>query len=175
MHSKGKVGFTYEVEAYDKHGRLLDREVVKNLMPTEATTYLLAAGFGGEGQHLSWYLGLFKGNYIPSVEDTMAELPAAATEFTAYAGTNRPQVTFSAAASGQINNVANRIELTINSDDVLYGGFLTSSSGKGATTGILGSVVRFASPKQPGEGGLLRVTVSNELTSASARFPGDTR
>lgn len=166
MHSKGEVGFIYEVETYDKHGKLLDREVLHNLMPKEATTYLLAAGFGGGSQHLSWYLGLFKGNYIPSVDDTMAELPAAATEFTAYAGTNRPQVALSAASSGQINNVANRIELTISSDDVLYGGFLASSSGKGATTGVLGSVVRFPSPKQPGEGGLLRVTVSNELTSA---------
>lgn len=166
MKAIGKVqGFDYLVEAIDKHGKVVSSETVKNLIPTEAATYLLQAGFGGGTQHASWYLGLFKGNYTPAPTDKMADIPAAASEFTDYEGTTRKQVTFSAAAGGAINNAAARIELNVTGDDPIYGGFLASSSGKGATTGVLGSIVRFASPKQPGAGGLLRVTVSNALLS----------
>lgn len=163
MNSRNKVGFAYVIEELNAQGVLLSREVVHNLMPKEATNYMLAASFKGGVQYSNWFAGLFSGNYTPSGNETMATFPADATEFTGYNGASRPQVVFGTPANGRIDNAASLIELTFTEDVAVSGGFLATSSGKGATTGILGSVVAFSSPKRPGVGGVLRLAVAQEL------------
>ena len=163
MNSRNKVGFAYVIEELNARGELLSREVAHNLMPKEATNYMLASSFKGGVQYNNWFAGLFSGNYAPSGNETMATFPADATEFTGYSGASRPQVVFGNPVNGRIDNAANLIELTFSEDVEVRGGFLATSSGKGATTGVLGSVVAFSSPKRPGVGGVLRLAVAQEL------------
>ena len=165
MNAKVKAGFVYTVDII-RNGKVVETETVHNLMPAEALNYLLSAGFKQGTQYATWYAGLFSGNYTPTGSETMATFPSSATEFTSYTNSSRPAVIFGSPANGQIDNSASLIELTFSDDTIVYGGFLASSSGKGATTGVLGSVVRFASPKQPGNGGILRISVAQQLINS---------
>lgn len=165
MKDQTNVGFVYVVEAFDKHGRSLGRDVVRNKMPKEMLNYMLSTAFKGVPGHVQWYAGLYSGNYAPSGDETMQRLPAAAVEFTGYDGASRPQVMFGDAANARIDNSESLIELTFTQDVEIFGGFLATSAAKGATTGLCGSVVRFPAPKRPGIGGVMRVAVSQELVS----------
>ena len=164
MNNQTKVGFTYEVQAFDCHGNPVgEKEIVLNKMPTEFMDYMLNAAHKGGTQFTDWYAGLYSGNYTPNGTETMAMLPSTCTEFTGYEGTMRPQVVLGNASGGRIDNSTNVIELTFTQDVAVYGGFLATSQGKGATTGICASVVKFNSPKSPGVGGVLRIVVGQEL------------
>jgi hypothetical protein len=158
-------GFEYLVEVV-KDGRVVDSERVCNLMPSEGITYMLNTTFKGGAQVTGWYVGLYEGNYTPSSSDTAAALPALATECTAYAETARVQWVSGAVSSGTLDNVSSRAEFTFNATKTVYGGFITSSATKGSTSGVLSSVVRFASPKSLDSGSVLRVTAGFTLASA---------
>lgn len=164
MNEHIQAGFTYLFE-WIKDGVVVDSETVHNLLPTEGANYMLNAAFHGGTQVTSWYVGLYEGNYTPTVADTAAGFPGAATECTAYVETARPAFTSGAAAAGVIDNSANRAEFTSNANKVVYGGFISSVATKGATTGVLSSAVRFASPRNFDSGSVLRVTAGFTLTS----------
>jgi hypothetical protein len=164
MNNMTKAGFTYTVEAFDKHGNPVgEKEVVTNKMPTEFLNYMLNAAHKGGTQFTSWYVGLYSGNYTPTGSETMVDLPTQANEFTGYGGALRPLVTFGTASGGRIDNSGALIELTFEQDVAVRGGFITSGSAKGGTSGLCASVVKFTSPKQPGVGGVLRIAVGQEL------------
>ena len=166
MKSKAKSGFTYTVETYDAQGRLLDRDVVKNLMPIEGANHMLAVTAGIAAQAPSWWIGLYANNYTPVDLDTAATFPAAAGEFTQYNGTTRKQFIPGSPSNGTLDNGASKAEFVFTHDVTVYGGFIASASGKGATTGVLWSAVKFTSPKSPGVGGMLRITAGNIIVSA---------
>lgn len=165
MVSSGKPGFVYDIEVLDKNGTLLERERAYNVMPTEILDYMLSASFKQGAQFGQWYAGLFQGNYTPTGEETMATLPSLAQEFTGYSGAGRPAITFGAATAGRVDNTASPIELTFTQDVEVRGGFITNGSGKGSTSGLCASVVRFPTPKRPGVGGVVRIFVAQELYS----------
>lgn len=166
MKSEGKIGFEYLVECFDASGTLIDSELVHNIMPEEGCNHMLAVTAGLVAQNPSWWIGLYKNNYTPVSGDKAATFPAAAGEFTDYEGTTRKQFIAAAPESGVLTNSASKAEFVFTQDVPVTGGFLASASGKGATTGILWSAVRFNSPKAPGVGGTLRVTAANLLVSA---------
>lgn len=163
MIDRTRVGFKYLVEVINA-GRVVDSFEVNNLMPTEGVNHLLGVAFKNGTQAASWYLGLFEGNYTPTVGDTAATFSATATETTAYAAATRMAWTPGAVASGVLDNSASRAEFVFTASKVVYGGFMTSAAAKGATNGALISVVRFPSPRTLDVDSILRVTAGITLT-----------
>ncbi|MEK7425739.1 MAG: hypothetical protein AAB131_18090 [Actinomycetota bacterium] len=165
MDSKTKPGFTYLIELFDPQGKLLDTEIVHNLVPIEGLNYFLGTGIAGVTQATAHYIGLFEGNYTPIPAITAATIIAAATECTTYTPSARPAFTHGAIANGRADNSASRAEFTATADKTIYGGFISSVAAKGATSGRLISAVRFASPKAFTTGSVLRVTAGLEFIS----------
>lgn len=161
--SSQKAGFIYRIETLDKDGNLLDVETKHNRMPKEILDYTISAAYKQGPQFSQWFVGLFKGNYTPTGDEKMATLPGMAQEFTGYDGALRPAAVFGNVVDGRIDNLTSPIELTFTQDEEVLGGFVTNGSGKGSTSGLCASVVRFSSPKRPGVGGVLRIFVSQEL------------
>lgn len=164
MNEQIAAGFKYLVEVV-KDGVVIDSEVVHNLIPTEGLNHIVGVALKGGAQNTSWYVGLFEGNYTPIASDTAATFPAVATECTTYDETTRPVWTGGSVVTGAVSNAASRAEFTSNANKTIYGGFVSSASAKGGTTGTLVSVVRFSSPKTFDSGSVLRVTAGFTMTS----------
>lgn len=163
MNSTAQAGFAYLIEVI-KNGVVIDREVAHNVMPTEGANHIISSALTGGSQVSTWYLGLYEGNYTPTVADTAALLPGLAVECTAYTDATRKVWAPGAVAGGSVNNSATKAEFTFNAAKTVYGGFMTSAPAKGATTGALVSVVRFPSPKVLDIDSILRVTAGITLT-----------
>lgn len=160
-----KAGFVYTIETI-RDGEVIDTEVVHNLIPYEGINYLLDAGLKGATPYTNWYIGLYEGNYTPTPNDTMATFPAAATELTAYAETQREPLVLGATAMGAADNMASKAEFTGTTDGKrAMGGFVASTPAKGASTGVLISAVKFSSPKPIDAGTILRVTAGFSIAS----------
>ena len=159
-----KPGFTYVIE-HVRDGRVIDREVQHNLVPVEGLNHFAGVALKGTSQVTAWYVGLYEGNYTPQVTDTAAALPAAATEVTAYSEATRVALTLGSISGGAVTNTASPAEFTATSAKTVRGGFISSASAKNATTGVLTSVVKFASPKSLDTGDKLRITAGFTFTS----------
>jgi hypothetical protein len=107
---------------------------------------LLGVMFTGVTQITSWFLGVFSGNYTPVAGDTAATFPGSATESSAYTSGTRPAFT-AVEATQAVTNSASVATFTLNAGVTLYGAFLTSSSVKGGTGGVLFSAAQFPAPK----------------------------
>lgn len=120
-----------------------------NTFTNEGLNYLLNSAFGGGAPITQFFLAPFSGNVTPNAGWTAASFPGSATEFTAYAGTTRPQWVEANADSQVIGNTASQAVFTFNAGGPynLYGMALLSASAKGATTGILVAAMRFAAPR----------------------------
>ncbi len=164
MNQKLPFHFTYLIEVI-KDGVVVDSEIVDNIVPTEGLNHVLNTVFKGGPQIASWYLGVFKGNYTPVPGDTAATLPGAAVESADYVGTNRIAFTPGIVAGGAVSNSTAVAEFSFTTEATIYGGFMTSAQARGATTGTLMSVVKFASAKAVDAGALLRVTAGVTLNS----------
>jgi hypothetical protein len=164
MQSQLRIGLTYLIETI-RDGEVVAVERVHNLMPNEGIAHMLAATFKGAAQVTTWYLGLYEGNYTPNANDTAATFTAAATECTTYSEATRP-AWVEGAATTTIDNAASKAEFTSTADKTVYGGFLSSNPTKGAASGVLGSAVKFNSPKFFGTGTVLRVTAGFTFASA---------
>jgi hypothetical protein len=165
LHDALPIQFVYQLEHFDRHGLLLERSEHKNLVPTEGLNYMLNASFRGGAAPSAWYVGLFEGDYTPVATVTAATLPSAATETTTYSSATRVAWTIVDATAGSLTNAASRAEFTSTATRTLYGGFISSASGKGSTGGVLASVVRFASPQVFTTGNVLRITAGIILAS----------
>lgn len=159
-----KAGFTYTIE-HVRDGVVLSTEVVKNLIPAEGLNYILNTALKAGSAVPAWYIALFEGNYTPLATVTAATFPAASTESTAYAETNRVAWTAGAVAAGAVSNAASKAVFTMNATKAIYGLAQTSILTKSATTGVLVSVARFAAVKNVVEGDVLNVTSTLSMTS----------
>ncbi len=157
-------GFLWTLE-HIRNGEVIDREVIHNLLPTEGANHALDVLLHQATQIATWYIGLYEGNYTPLLTDTAATFPASATELTTYAEASRVAFVESAASGGVSSNAASKAEFTSNSNKIIYGGFITSASAKGATSGILLSAVKFSSPKTFDSGDIFRATAGFTLAS----------
>lgn len=145
---------------------VLSVEDVSNLIPTEGLNYILGASLTGVAALSSWYIALFEGNYTPVAGVTAATFPAAATESTAYAETNRPVWTAGAISSGSVSNSASKAAFTMNATKTIYGLAQSSVNTKSSTSGVLVSVARFATAKAVVDTDILNVTSTISMTSA---------
>lgn len=141
------IGFEYTVR-HRRGGRVLSCERVLNLVPTEGLNYMLSAAFAGGTVITSWFIGIFTANYTPVATDTMATFPAAGVEGSAYTSATRPAWVEAPPVAGAVTNAASVAVFVFNASvAAVYGAFLASNSAKLATTGVLGSVAKFATPK----------------------------
>lgn len=164
MNSVGKSGFTYLVEVI-KDGAVVESEIVRNLIPIEGVNYILNTALKNGSPNSSWYIGLYEGAYTPLPSDTAATLPGASTESTAYSETTRVPLTLGAVVAGSTDNSASTASFTFTADKIINGGFISSLSAKGGTTGVIISAVKFASPKSLSSGSILRVTAGIQIIS----------
>lgn len=164
MNESLNPGFLYRIE-HVRAGEVIDAEVKHNLMPMEGANHTINGLLHGGTQVATWYIGLYSGNYTPQLGDTAATFPGSATELTTYAESARVAFVESAASGGVSDNSANKAEFTSNANATVYGGFIVSASAKGATSGVLLSAVKFASPKTFNSGDVLRVTAGFTLAS----------
>ena len=160
-----KVHFRYKFE-HIRNGVVIDTEVVDNIIPAEGIAYILNSAVNGGSQFTNWYVGLFEANYTPLTGDTMATFPASATETTAYDETARVVFVDDALSSGLWSNAGSPAEFTINASKTIYGGFITSGSVKGGTTGVLLSAVKAGTSKAVVDNDVLKVTAGITLSSS---------
>lgn len=165
MTNDQKLGFTYTVE-HIRGGVVIDREEVHNLIPLEGLNFLLNSEFKGTAVPATWYIAVYEGNYTPTLADTAAAFPAAATETTSYAEAARVAYVPGTVTGGTLDNAASPATFTFNASKTIYGGFMSSASAKSAVTGTLISAVRFASPKTPTVGDLLKITAGFTFASS---------
>jgi hypothetical protein len=159
-----KAGFIYTVETL-KDGVVIDREIVKNIIPIEGLNHLIAVGFKAAAQYPTWYIGVYEGAYSPTADDVMATFPITATELTAYVESTRRPLVLGDVAGGAVSNILSKATITGTTDGKFaHGGFVCSAPAKGATTGPLVSAVRFSSPKPLGAGMALNITAGFTLT-----------
>lgn len=164
--SRGEPGFIWTVDILRADGSVDSGETTHNLIPQEGCDFYQALMFKGAGQVTTWYIGIYEGNYTPVSGIKAVDIAATASESTAYTPTTRVEFNEGAVAAGSVDNSANRAEFAMTLNKTIYGGFIGSAQARGATTGVLISAVRFASPKVLSAGDTLRVTAQNVLTSA---------
>ena len=159
-----RPGFTYLIE-HVRNGEVIDQEVTHNLVPIEGLNHFAGVALKGVTPVSTWYIGLYEGNYTPQLSDTAASLPGNATEVTAYDEATRVALVLGSVSGGAVSNAASPAEFTASATKTIRGGFISSASGKGATTGVLASVIKFTTPKALDDGDVLRVTAGFTFAS----------
>ncbi len=145
----------WEVEHWRK-GRLLGREVTKNLICNEGLDHVLNVLLHGTTPVSPWYMGIFEGNYTPVATVTAATVTDEST---------RVEYVEAAASSQSTTNSANKATFTISASKTIYGAFLASASAKSATTGTLLAIARFATSRAVIDNDVLTVTYTITATS----------
>ena len=165
MNNEAAAGFTYLVEVVDAHGNVTDSETIHNLMPIEGLDHVLSTVLKSGAQVTQWFIGVYENLYSPTPNDTMALFPASAGESTAYVATTRPAFTAGTIATGSVDNSAAKAEFAFTGTKTIIGGFISSSSAKGSTSGVLLSAVRFGSAKSVDASSTLRITAGFTMAS----------
>jgi len=148
-----------------REGRVIDEFECDNLVTDEGLNHLLAVALAAGSQIISWYLGVFEGNYTPVAGDTASGIASAATESSAYSGGVRPSWTPGSVASKTVSNSASRASFTFSASKTIYGAFMISSAVIGGTSGKLLSAARFSASKAVQSGDELLLTY--QFTSSS--------
>jgi hypothetical protein len=113
-----------------------------NIVVNEGLIHTLNSVVSAQPQITNWYLGLFSANYTPVATDTAANIAANATEVNAqYSEATRPA--FVALTTNAVTVENAPVSFTFTAPVNVYGGFLVSASGKGATSGKLLSASKF--------------------------------
>lgn len=127
-----------------------DVSIEPNLITTEGLNHILMVAMSGTAKANPFHLAIWGANYTPAASITAASFPATANEITSgtegYSQATRPTWTPNAATAGQIDNIGLEAQYSIvtASAIVIRGAALLSESAKGATTGVLVSITRFA-------------------------------
>lgn len=166
--SSFKLGFTYEVECYDRDGKLRWRDVARNIIPTVGLNDILNCYYGAGSQTTTWYLGMVDnaGFTAFAAGDTMSS-HSGWTENTNTSLSARPTWTPSAASGASISNgTAVTISMNPATTCTIKGFFLTSNNTLGGTSGILSSEAALGSPQLCNSGDTLKVTMTNNATTS---------
>ena len=165
--SPDKFGVTYDFELLDAAGNMVDSWQVTNLVPLDGVNHLAAAMFGDTPAIGNFHVGVFAGNYLPTMDSKAADIPSAMGEFVGYSEATRP-VWQRLNTDGVISNAHARAAFTLTANATLYGGLLSSSAVKGSGAGLLLSVARFPTPRPVEAGMVIRVAGELSLISTGA-------
>jgi len=155
---------TWEFVARDKNGNIKWTRFVENLITNVGLNFWLDALTTNLSAQI-YYVGLTDGTPTGAAGDTMSS-HAGWVEVTAYDEAARQTLTLAAASSQARAGTPVVFTISTNSTTV-GGGFITTVSTKGGTTGTLLSVGAFtAGDKSLDDGDTLTVTPSLSLASA---------
>ncbi len=155
----------WDVECYDKHGKLKFTDHAENCCTAEGLNKLLNVMFHGAAAISTWYIAIFEDNspsYTPSDGDTYA-VPGY-VEVTAYDEATRPEFVEAEAAAKSMSNTLNKATFTINATKTLYGAALVGggspANGKGDTGGggVLYAAAKFSAGKPVEDDDTFKVT-----------------
>ena len=142
------LGFRYELEIVDlATGEVVEREVQLNRIPQAGIDFLIQTPFGDVASIGSFYCGLFRNNFVASGNIIAVDILSNMGEFVDYAETTRPLWVRQYDGAGSQDNFTSKAVFTPTSDATVYGSFIVSNQTKGANSGLLLSVVRFATAK----------------------------
>lgn len=142
------LGFRHELQIIDiATGELIESEVKFNRIPQAALDFLIQSPFGMAPPIPNLYCALFSNNFQADANTSAADLPGAMGEFTAYSEATRPVWTKAYNGAGTIDNAASKAIFTPTQDGIAYGSCIVANPTKGANTGLLLSVVRYATVK----------------------------
>lgn len=145
------VGGYFKTQHLAANGDLLGEDISENLVPAQGRQAILDTMFNGVAPMtlpVSWFVGIFEGDYVPLDTNTAANIASTSTECVAYTQATRPA--FSRATpivSYTADNSASRALFTFNANKTVYGAFLISNSTKSGTTGTLMAASRFTAAK----------------------------
>lgn len=165
--SLAKLGFLYSGEIVAPDGTVIVAFEDHNLIPQIGIDHVAGLLRGVGSPISSWYLGVYANNYMPTNDTTAADLPAAAGESLAYSQATRPIWNNTYDGVSVISNTASRAEFSFTAATRLYGGFLVSNNNKGANTGTLLSIAKFATPYDVPAGSVFRLGVAITLISTN--------
>jgi hypothetical protein len=161
-HAAGiKLNFHWEFECLDKHGKLKWTEEGDNLIVNTGLDDALDKWLKGSGYTAAFYVGLTDGTPTVAAGDTMAS-HAGWAEVTAYDEATREVLTLGTVSSQSVDNSASKASFTIDTNSTTVGGgFITTNSTKGGTSGTLISAKAFtAADKSLDDDDVLNVTVT---------------
>lgn len=161
------IGFEWCLEVVNADGTVASRDIQQNLIPTDGLDFLLRSPFGDVSTVSRFYLGLYRGNYIPSPGAKSSDIPGNMLEFVDYAESTRPEWRRAHTGPGSLDNIGDKAEYTVTQDRTLYGAFLVSDNIKGEGNGLLLSCVRWPSPKEVTTGQTIRLSGGLTYTSSS--------
>lgn len=147
-----------------RNGKVIDQEVVRNIVTTEGLNNLIDVYFKAGTQIASWYVALFESDYTPLATDTYAA--PGWTETTAYDELTRPQWVGGTVSAGSCDNSASKATFTFNASKTIYGGALVgggsnpTQKGNTAGGGTLYCGVRFATSKGVVATDVLKITAT---------------
>ena len=161
----------YTLECRDADGNIKWTQDISNLVVNVGLQDMNAKYFTGSGYTATWYVGLYGAGSTnnPAAGDTMAS-HAGWTEITPYSNATRPACSFGTPTTANpsvATNSASPAAFNINATATVGGAFLTSSSTKGGTAGILFSASDFQSPgdRTVASGDTLNVSYTFSLTA----------
>lgn len=138
-------GFEYHCRFTLPDGQVFE-EVFHNLMPQQGVDYF-AALFLAEREAIgAWYMGIFEGNYLPSMNSKASDIHGMG-ECTAYESAGRPLWQGAYDGVSLLSNQNNMAEFVLTADKTLHGAFIVSSAIKADNGGVLVSIGRFPSPR----------------------------
>jgi hypothetical protein len=156
----------FNVECVGPDGEVKWTEEFHNTVFTAGKVDLLEKYFRGSAYTAAWYLVL-KGAGTEVAADTLASHASWSEVTSVYSSSNRPTVSFSAAAAsganGQITTSA-AVSIAITGSGTIAGCGLTVTQVKATTTGILYNAGDFAASRTVASGDTLNVTVTLTIT-----------
>ena len=138
-----------------RNGKLIGKDEGWNTFTTEGMAFLLNTMFHDISKAAAeiWYVGLFKNNITPALADTAAKLGSG----NAYGEcqdadyddplTNRPGYRTENTTTAVISNVNSKAHFVMNASITVYGAFLTNTTAKTDSSGILMCAKRFGTAR----------------------------
>jgi hypothetical protein len=167
----GKLkGFSMWHREIWRDGKLIEKKVDRNTIPTAALNHILDICLDAGTQITDWYVAPFETDTTPGLTTTYAT--PVYTESTAYDGATRPAFDPAAASGGVMTSVASKASFTWNDTKTIYGAALvgggTDADTKGDTAGggIIFSAAKFTAPDSVESADVSRIWV--EITIANA-------
>jgi hypothetical protein len=163
---KFKIKGRFQIECFDKEGKLKWTEDFTNMVVDEGLNDILDVYLSAASQSTNWYVGLKGSNQTIAAGWNAAGIGTQFTEFVDYNEATRPAWSEGGVASKQITNSGSPAEFNINSSGTVYGAFIINNSTKGGSTGKMWCISDFDASRSVASSDLLKVTYT--ITAADA-------
>ncbi len=163
QHEGGRVKGAYEIICRGADGVEKWRETIDNLVVNVGKAYVLDNALAGAAFTAAYFMGFVDGASTPTYNaaDTMSS-HSGWSENSSYSSSTRPAVSWNAASAGTKTTTATAFSIT--GSATIAGVFLTTSSTKGGTSGILISAGSFSGGNRTvSSGDSLSVTYSMSI------------